>query len=168
MATSAGAVELTKVDSTQQFPLGLEHTVEPVMAGIASASLNRGTQVWVYVFNDESSTAFSQGTLVQTDTAAGTTSYDGIVTTGAVSCGIILGVAQHTIAAGSYGWILKRGQGKVLCDGNVTAFAAICPDASAGLATDVATAGTDASIGYALADDTGASTLVTARLNCPG
>ena len=126
---------------------------------------NNGSQVWVYVFNDEASTAFAVGTLVQRDLA--TAAYDGIVSTGAISPQRIIGVAQHAIAAGSYGFILRKGVGQILCDGSVTADTAVCPDANAGQATDVA-AVTDAAIGVALATDAGAATLVSALINCVG
>lgn len=154
--TTAAGISSTTVTTTQQAPLGFELVVPDG---------DNGEQVWVYVFNDEAATAFAQGTLVQRD--AGTSTYDGIVSTGAVSPQRIIGVAQHTIAAGSYGFILKSGIGQVLCDGNVSADTAILPDANAGQATDVA-AVTSAAIGVALADDTGAATLVAARLSCVG
>jgi hypothetical protein len=154
--TSAAGISPTTVTTSAQAPLGFE-LVQP--------DGDKGLKVWVYVFNDEAATDFTEGALVQRDAAAST--YDAIVSTGAVSPQRIIGVAQHTIAAGSYGFVLKRGIGKILCDGNVTANSAVCPDASAATATDVA-AVTDAAVAVALADDTGAATKVDAMIMCVG
>tara|TARA_R110002051_G_scaffold323639_1_gene417928 strand:+ start:55 stop:528 length:474 start_codon:yes stop_codon:yes gene_type:complete len=154
--TTAVGISTTTVTTDQQAPLGFELVVP---------TANQGEQVWIYIFNDEAATAFAVGTLIQRDLLTAT--YDGIVTTGAISPQRILGVAQHAIAAQSYGFIMKRGIGQVLCDGNVTANIAVCPDANAGQCTDVA-AVTNAAIGVALATDAGAASLVSARLACVG
>ena len=103
--------------------------------------------------------------LIQRDAA--TSTYDGIISTGAVSPQRIVGVAQHTIEAGSYGFVLRSGIGKILCDGNVSADTAVCPDANAGQATDVS-AVTHAALAVALAADAGAATLVDAHIQCVG
>jgi hypothetical protein len=168
MATSAGAVELTKVDSTQQFPLGLEHTVEPVMAGIASADLNRGVQVWVYI---ESAGTIVAGTVV--GRSAGTTTYKGTLAPVDSNPLRILGVAQHAIASGSYGWILKRGLGEVLAgtetiDANeVVAVSAATAGAGMEGGSIAADAHEAAVIGFAT-EDAAAAALATCYINCPG
>ena len=154
--TTAAGISATTVTTDQQAPLGFELVVPDG---------DNGEQVWIYVFNDEAATNFVVGTLIQRDLATAT--YDGIVSTGAISPQRILGVAQHTIAAQSYGFILRKGIGQVLCDGNVTANTAVTPDGNPGQCTDVADA-TRAAIGVALATDAGAATLVAAHLNCTG
>lgn len=63
----------------------------------------------------------------------------------------VVGVAQHNIAAGSWGWILRSGAGVVACDGTVVAGSGLLLAGSAGTVTP-ATVG-DATIGYALEDD---------------
>jgi hypothetical protein len=156
MGFTAAGISPTTVTTTQQAPLGFVLTVP---------NGDNGAQEWLYVFNDEASTSFVEGTLIQRDAATATC--DGIVSTGAVSPQRIMGVAQHTIAAGSYGFILRKGIGQILCDGNVSADTAVCPDANAGQATDVA-AVTNAAIGVALAADAGAATKVSAFINCTG
>ena len=156
MSTTAAGIQYNTVSTTQQAPLGFV---------LERPTANSGTQKWIYVFNDEPANAFTQGMLIQRDLA--TLTYDGLITTGAISPQRVMGVAQHTIAAGSYGFIMKEGIGQVLCDGNVTADTAVCPDANAGQCTDVA-AVTNAAIGVALATDAGAATLVAARLACVG
>ena len=153
---TAAGISVTTVSTDQLAPLGFELTVPDG---------NNGAQVWVYVFNDETSDSFTAGMLIQRDDATAT--YDGVISTGAVSCERILGVAQHTIAAGSYGFILKRGIGTILCDGNVTANSGVCPDARAGEATDVA-AVTDTAVAVALAADSGVGTSVSAMIMCRG
>ena len=120
----------------------------------------------VYVYNDEASTAFAEGTVCIRD--AGTETCDAIVATTSADPHRVLGVAQHAIAAGSYGFILRSGIGEVLCDGSVSADSGICVSAgTAGQATDTGGV-TEAAFGVALEADAGAATLVTARLFCVG
>ena len=154
--TTAAGISTTTVTTDQQAPLGFELVVP---------TANQGEEVWVYIFNDEAALQLTQGMLIMRDLATAT--YDGIRSTGAISPQRIIGVAQHNIAAQSYGFILRKGIGQVLCDGNVTADTAVCPDANAGQCTDVA-AVTNAAIGVALATDAGAATLVAAHINCTG
>lgn len=156
MSSFAG-ISSTTVSTTQLYPLGLT---------LVEANGDKGLQTWIYVYNDEASTAFAQGTVCIRD--LGTETYDAIVSTGAVNHQRVIGVAQHEIAAGSYGFILRDGIGEVLCDGNVSADTAITCDATAGQATDVGTAATSTGFGLALEADSGAGTLVTARLFCVG
>ena len=162
MPTNAFPSTITQVDTVARFPLGYQVTVPAKGAG---TGLDQGEQVWIYVFNDEAATAFAVGTLIQRDAATAT--YDGIVSTGAVSPQRIMGVSQHAIAAQSYGFILRSGIGSILCDGNVSADTAVCPDSNVGQATDVG-AVTGAAIGVALAADAGAATTVSAMLFCTG
>lgn len=161
--TSAGAVDLDKVDDTQQFPLGLEHHVSPVMAGIAAADLNRGEQVWVYI---ESAAALVAGSVC--GRADGTTTLENITLCPASASPMeVVGVAQHAIASGKFGWILKRGLGEVEADSNgITANTALVPGAQAGHAGDVAAA-TDFAFGYAT-EAAAVGVLATCWINCPG
>ena len=75
-----------------------------------------GLQEWVYVFNDDATNAFAQGLAVIRDPSAAT--YDDFgaiiapITTPAPALTVI-GVAQHAIPVGSYGWVLRKGQGYV-------------------------------------------------------
>lgn len=97
-------IALTDVDTEAKLPLGFEVTQE--------FGPDKGLRTWVYVFNDETSTAFAQGTVVIRDGATETS--DGIVATTSAPANRVLGVAQHAIPAGSYGFILRRGIGEVL------------------------------------------------------
>ena len=153
---TAAGISPTTVTTTQQAPLGFILT---------APDGDNGNKEWLYVFNDEATNAFTEGMLIQRDAATAT--YDGIISTGAVSPQRIMGVAQHEIAAGSYGFVLRRGIGKILCDGSVSADTAVCPDANAGQATDVA-AVTNAAVAVALATDAGANSKVDAVIMCVG
>jgi len=147
-----------------QAPLGFTLMVpQAINDGVRTA--DAGDQEWIYVRNAEGATNFVAGTVVMRETGA--TNYDTLVSSGAISPARIVGVAQHTIAAGSFGFILRKGLGQVLCDGNVTADTAITPDANAGQCTDVSAVTSDA-FGVALATDSGAASLVTAALDCQG
>ena len=154
--TTAAGIDFNTVSTDAQCPLGFTLVVPGV---------NNGNQTWIYVYNAEPVNSLLQGMLVQRNAAAST--YDGIISTGAVSPQRIMGVAQHTIAAESYGFILRDGIGQILCDGNVSQNTTVCPDANAGQATD--TGGpTTAALGIALANDAGAATKVAARIFCVG
>ena len=163
--TIAHANSITRVSTSAEFPLGYEVEV-PATSEASSSMTNQGTQVWIYVFNDDAALNWLTGMLIQRDVTPGNLTYDGIRSTGAVGAARILGVAQHAIPFGSYGFILKKGVGQVLCDGNVSADTAILPDANAGQCTDGAV--TSAAIGVALAEDSGAASLVAGYLNCSG
>ena len=73
-----------------------------------------GRQVWRYIYNDEASTAFAAGTVLGWDTATSPKLGDAIVAPVDTPRNGLCGVAQHAIAAGSYGWVLAQGQGLVL------------------------------------------------------
>jgi hypothetical protein len=102
---------VTVVDDTELYELGTEWFMDSEEA-VAVDSTVAGPQLWVYVFNDETSTAWAKGTVVAVDAA--TANYDGIVAAVDTPSNRLLGVAQHAIAAGKYGWILARGIGHVL------------------------------------------------------
>lgn len=125
---------------------------------------NYGEQEWVAVYNDEAATAFAQGNVVIRDAA--TLTYDGILSTATVAAHRVLGVAQHAIAADKCGFILARGIGEVLADGNVTANSPIVSD-TAGDATDMTAGVEHAVFGISSETDAGA-TKVTCHINCPG
>lgn len=104
--------EVTTVDTTAVYDLGLEWYMDPEeVEQLAIAGLS-GPCVWRYVYNDEASNDFVAGSVVAIDAA--TANYDGIVAVAGTPSTRVLGVAQWGIAAGSYGWILKSGIGNVL------------------------------------------------------
>ena len=108
---SASGISVTDVRTSAEgpaAPLGFEV--------VKQAASGNGLQTWVYVFNDEASTDFSAGMIVYRDPSATTYDWYGglIAPVDAHQPKVmVLGVAQHTIAAGSFGFILKRGVGSI-------------------------------------------------------
>mgnify|MGYP003154228155 CR=1 FL=1 len=134
-------VSVTDVHTTQQLPLGFEFN-QP-----ADTTNEYGDRTWVYVHNDPAAAAaWALGEVIIRDPSTITQDWFGgekapvTVHTPQVMC---LGVAQHAIAAGSYGFILKKGIGTVLAG-------------SAGVALDQAftTGGSAAGTVLIFADDT--------------
>jgi hypothetical protein len=102
-------IDVTDVTTTAQAPLGACLVAPSTSAG---ADQDTGEHVWVYVKNEEASTAWVVGQVVARKAATGT--YGGIIAPVSTPSNRILGVAQHAIAAGSYGFILRTGKGSVL------------------------------------------------------
>lgn len=123
-----------------------------------------GKQVWVYVNADS---AIAKGEPVKRVIAA-----SGELKVEKVAAGdsaeLVVGVAQHNIAAGDDGWILKRGIGEVAdSDGDVAAAGDLLKPDAATLDGEAETAGaTDANFGIAL--ETASGGFLTAILDCPG
>ena len=167
-ATRTMGISVTDVDTTAQLPLGFEYH-EP------AGSDDQGEAVWIYVFNDEASPAFAQGHIIMRDAA--TTTYDGVLTPGDADVPAlrIIGVAQHAIAAGSYGFILRKGIGEVQKDAvataaNVTLIASDAGTAQAGRACIDSGGGTSDVFAFATeaAAGTSGGELLTCMINCVG
>lgn len=124
-----------------------------------------GWRQWLYVKNAEASTAFAAGTVVMNKTTTATPG-QALVCATSTSVHRVLGVAQHAIAAGSAGWILKTGLGLVIADtGGFTTDTGLIPgNAVAGTADDVGGA-TAAAFATALATTTATNTGV-ALIRC--
>jgi len=164
MPTNAFPSTITQVDTAARFPLGYEVTVPAKGAGTTA---DRGEQVWIYVFNDDA--AWAEGIVVMRD--ATTVTYDGVLSTAAVPAIRLLGVAQHVIAGGSYGFILKRGIGEVQADdtGNDQADDPLVTRGAVGRA-DVMAAGEEHCVFAFSTENAGASAgdKMTCMINCPG
>ena len=109
MGFTATGISTTTVTTDQQAPLGFELTVP---------TANNGLQTWVYIFNDDAAAVtFVAGAVVYRDPSAATYDWYGATVTPVtvhqpkVMC---IGVAQHSIAAGSYGFVLTQGVGLIL------------------------------------------------------
>ena len=157
-STRTMGISVTDVDTAAVLPLGFEYH-QP------AGSDDLGPKVWIYVYNDDAS-SFVQGTIVARDGT--TTTYDGIIAPVDAPTARIMGVAQHTIVAGSYGFIQKKGIAEVLADtGGVTADnALVVGNAVAGRADNVG-AVTTAAFGYTT-ESVAATALATCWINCPG
>lgn len=129
-----------------------------------------GPSTWVYV---KAASALRRGQAVVP--AAVSTPRVVEAAGAAVGSERVVGVAQHNIAAGSWGWVLRSGAGVVACDGivgSITAGDGLILAGSAGTVTP-ATVG-DATFGYAL-EDSGATydsvagaPIAKAILDCKG
>ena len=97
---------LSTTYTTEQYALGSRYT-QPADENIAANSTHYGEKTWVFVYNDEASTAWAEGDVIflDSDYAA----YNGILATTTLHVHRVLGVAGHAIAAGSYGWIVVKG-----------------------------------------------------------
>lgn len=155
---------VTSVSTTQEFPLGFEF--EEAANGITGVA-NTGEKVWVYVQNGEGASSFTAGLLVQRK-ASTTTKIGTIGSTTALPPHGYLGVAQHTIPAASYGFILRRGWGTVLADtGNISANQGLTPGNAVAGAFDSTATATVATVGFAPTAITAAATGL-AWIDIPG
>lgn len=110
---------------------------------------NTGPMVWVYI---KASEAIRRGHLVgQDDADADGVLDDCKIMNASEGAERVIGVAQHTIASGSYGWILKRGKGVYAGDGSVAQGEGLVVSATQGIADSAAV--DDNVFGYATEDD---------------
>tara|TARA_R110000787_G_scaffold189026_3_gene300748 strand:+ start:5314 stop:5814 length:501 start_codon:yes stop_codon:yes gene_type:complete len=103
---------VTTVDTAAQYELGTEW---PMDAGEAEDldSTVVGPQTWIYVENDVAAAlAWVEGNVIAFK--LGQADYKGIQAPINSAMLSLIGVAQHAVAAGSFGWILRRGVGEVL------------------------------------------------------
>ena len=169
MPTNAFPSTVTQVDTSARFPLGYLVTVPAKGAGTTA---DQGEQTWIYVFNDDA--AWAAGNIIMRDASANT--YDGVLTTaGALIPTIrLLRVAQHAIAGGSYGFILRKGVGEVMAgDGAVIGANTALTSAgtsTAGTALDAAasTAAVICLFAFSTEASTGTNGLATCMINCLG
>lgn len=179
MSGSAFTSTVTQVDlgttaSPQRFPLGYEVTLPATKSGANSVTNNAGSQTWIYVYNDDGSTAFAAGHIIMRDLVSAT--YDGIPTTAAtlISTLRLLGVAQHAIAGGSYGFILRKGLGEVMAGAgavigaNTALTSAGTTTAGTALDFSAGTTATDCVFAFSTEASTGTSGLATCMINCLG
>lgn len=124
----------------------------------------QGDQIWMYVQNSAGA-AWGVGTVVQR--VAGSLTYACTVAAAGAASAVVVGVSQHIIAPGSYGFVLREGIGSVIADtGGVTANSPIVVGNAVAGTADNAGAG-DAVIGVALTTAI-ATALATAKINCLG
>ena len=157
-ATRTMGIAVTDVSTPQKLPLGFEYH-DP------ASSDDQGEKVWVYI---QATGALAEGEIVMR--AASTVECKGLVTTGFMAAHRLLGVAQHTIAINSFGFILKRGIGEVAAfdTGNDQDDNPLTCDA--GGRADVMADGNEEGV-FAHATESAAATagaLFTCWINCPG
>jgi len=103
------------VSTTATHPLGVLYYESANPSASTGLEADLGGRTWRYVFNDDAATAWVEGNPVVMESAKGP-GFGRQSTTATLSGTECLGVAQHGIAAGSYGWILADGVGEVLAD----------------------------------------------------
>tara|TARA_R100000152_G_C6680872_1_gene114770 strand:+ start:151 stop:699 length:549 start_codon:yes stop_codon:yes gene_type:complete len=160
-ATSANVVDgeaaggwWTETYTTEQYPLGTTRIQTDVQAesGVAitvtDATWNKltGDREWVFVQAAEEVTA---GNLCEWDVASAY-SVEPADTDG-LNAGLAAGVADNTIAASSYGWIVKRGTCVVKAGGSVVAGSPLAADGTDGQVDQGGTKGD--TVGFALEED---------------
>ena len=160
----AFADEITKTFTDERYPLGAIRfqNASDNKAGNAS---HIGPKYWVFVYNDEASTAFAEGDSISID-VSDYAPYHGVVSADTYPAGLILGIAGHAIPAGSYGWIVKQGITECKGDGSIAQGAAIVSHSS-GQVDTMADGEEEAVIGVALEADGSARDLFTCKVFIP-
>jgi len=142
-SAALGGTSFSETYTSEQYPLGTLR-VEPADEVVAANSSHAGDRVWVFVkANVELTVNEVVSRVVGTAAFLGT---EGVV---ANTYSEVLGVANHTIAAASYGWVISASQGvdqMCVASGRVS-------DMTSGLEARV--------IGNALDTDAGAGSLIT-------
>ena len=161
MGFTAAGITTSTVTTDQQAPLGFVLTV-PNTATTGDSGY--GMHEWVYVKTSE---ALGKGEVGCRAIAAISAPYTVAQGDNTTTRAAAVGVAQHDIASGSYGFILRSGVGTVLADGSVTQGVDIMP-ANAGKVTDLTGTAEHKVIGQAFATDagTGATDFVLAAISC--
>ena len=104
-----GTVKTDAISTTYDFeayPLGTRY-VQPADEVTAANSTHYGDREWIFVYNDEESTALAEGDVLFLDSDYAP--YHAILSTTTLHVHRVLGVAGHAIAAGKYGWIVAKG-----------------------------------------------------------
>lgn len=161
------ADQVTTTGTTQLHPLGSLTYIQDER--LASTLQGNGGQVWIYVKNGEASSAFAAGQLIVRK-AGSNTKQGTIASATEQTAHAHLGVAQHAIAAGSYGWILRTGLGTIQADNTgITVDQGLVPgdDGTQLGAFDSSATETDATLGYAV-DTIAADATGLAYIDCRG
>jgi len=150
-------IEVTLVRTAAEgaaFPVGGKFSV-------SSPAGSTQAQEWIYV---SAGAGLSQGDVVSR--ANGSTTCLAAVVAGADAAGKVIGVAQHTIASGSFGFIQCKGIAEVTASGAATTANAAIMTAASGEVTTM-TAGNEHKV-IGLATEAITSGLATCFINCPG
>jgi len=138
---TAMGISVTLVTADQQAPLGFIHTVP---ASVSPTGL--GPTDWIYVRADPAGAGLASTNIISGGSGPGIVD----VAAAALTPAACIGVAQHAIPAGEWGFILKSGVGMTLDDGTYGTLGGAGIVCGAGGAATEAAALTDAVIGVAL------------------
>ena len=97
---------ITTAYDSAVYPGGTRY-VQPADEVNAANSTHYSDREWIFVYNDEASTAFAEGDVLFLDSDYAP--YHAILSTTTLHVHRVLGVAGHAIAAGKYGWIIAKG-----------------------------------------------------------
>ena len=148
------------VYDTAVYPVGTRRVQQADEVNAAN-STHYGDREWIFVYNDEASTAFAEGNVIMLDNSD-YQPFHGLLSTATIHRHRMLGVAGGALAAGKYGWIIAKGVCEVQCDGGVNQGDRIVSAAS-GVAdsivvnADATTDTLECVIGMALEADAGSS-----------
>ena len=113
---------VTETGTTKQHPLGTQRLVNHATYGLGT---------WIYIQVSAASAALAKGSSVAQD-AASADPFVTELTPANADPTRVRGVADHVIAAASYGWIIKEGRCELLSNGTTTADTAQKPSSTAG------------------------------------
>ena len=123
-SAALGGTSFSEVYDDEQYPLGTLR-VEPADEVVAADSTHAGDRVWIFV---KITTSVAANIVVLHDASAGL--FNGLIA-GTTAAASVLGVTNHAIGTGKYGWIIRRGCAEATADGSaITAEAAIMTAAS--------------------------------------
>ena len=159
MGFTASGITTATVTTDQQAPLGFVLTVPD---STTSGDSGYGMQEWVYV---KASAELAKGNVCGRAVGAITQPFVVGLSVAADTRAGVVGVAQHTIASGSYGFVLRSGVGSVLTDNSITAGCTFTTAAD-GEVTIFADGEEEKVLGQAFATDAGDQTLVLAAIDC--
>jgi len=165
-------IGVTDVSTTQQLPLGFKYTE-------FADGTDMGEKTWVYIFNDGAASLTAGCAAFRDPSAANASDPAGLMYGAFIAAAAtvypavsVIGVAQHTIAAGSYGFIQCKGKGLVLNGtANITADTPITTGGSgAGSCIDYADGATTrhAVIAFSLEAEATDNVTFDAYINCLG
>ena len=169
-ATRTMGISVTDVDTEQKLPLGFIYR-QPASGD------DFGEKHWVYVYNDGAAILAAGGIVIRDPSAATASDPAGAMygceladASTPTSAMLVVGVAQHAIAVGSYGFIQCKGRATVQCGtADISADTAITSGgSSAGDAIDFADGSEECVIGHSLEAKTTDDSTFTAYINCPG
>jgi hypothetical protein len=130
--------------TAEQYALGTVRT-QPADEVNAADATHYGDREWIFVFNDDSSNFAAGNVIVRDNSTTPAGPFDGVINTDDAAAVGTIGVAQHAITAGSYGWIVKRGVCEVMAGDTGTDFKGM-PLATAA-SGDAQSAGVDVMVG---------------------
>ena len=160
--TTASGILSTTVTTDQQAPLGFQMEVNDG---------DEGLQIWTYV---KAEAALAIGDIVVRDPSALTNDMYGVTPSASGGTALVayscVGVAQHVIASGSYGFVQTKGKCLVKNGtADITADIGITSGGSRVGAAIVVAAGVEHSvIGFALEAEATDNTTFDAYVNCLG